>query len=79
MKVNLSTCEYCLTSKSTRKPFSKGTRADFSLQLVHFDICGPMNMRARHEAYYFIMFINDYIHFGIVCLKTHKSEAISYF
>ena len=30
-KVDLSTCEHCLVGKSTRKPFGKGTRANFPL------------------------------------------------
>ena len=45
--------------KSTRKPFEKATRATIPLQLVHSDICGPMNVRARHGATYFITFIDD--------------------
>ena len=65
--------------KSTRKSFNKGIRVDFLLQLVHFDICDPMNVKARHGAYYFITFIDDYTHFGIVNLITHKSEAINCF
>ena len=32
--------------KSKRKPFGKATRAYFPLQLIQFDICGPMNVRA---------------------------------
>ena len=78
-KVDLFTCEHCLAGKSTRKPFGKGTRADFPLQLVHSDICGPMNVRARHGAYYFITFTDDYTRFGIVYLISHKAEAISCF
>ena len=78
-KVDLFTCEHCLTGKATRKPFGKGTRADFPLQLVHSDICGPMNVRARHGAYYFITFTDDYTRYGIVYLINHKSEAISCF
>ena len=26
-KIDMSTCEYCLADKTTRKPFNKGTRA----------------------------------------------------
>jgi hypothetical protein len=37
-KVNLFTYKYCLTEKSIRKSIRKGTRAEFSLQLIHFDI-----------------------------------------
>ena len=74
-KVDLFTCEHCLIGKSTRKPFGKGARVDFTLQLVHYDICGLINMRAGHRAYYFITFINDYTHLSIIYLITHKSKA----
>ena len=45
-KVNLSTCENFLAKKMSRKPFGKRTRAELPLQLIHSDICGPMNVRA---------------------------------
>ena len=78
-KMDLFTCEHCQTSKSTRKSFSKGVRANFPLQIVHFDIYGPMNVRARHKTYYFITFIDDYTHFVIVYLITYKSKVTNCF
>lgn len=45
---NLLICEYYLMRKSTTKPFSKAERAEYLLQLVDFDICGLINMRARY-------------------------------
>ncbi|KAK2971565.1 hypothetical protein RJ640_017934 [Escallonia rubra] len=47
-KVNLPTCEHCLAGKTTRKPFGKVTRAYVPLQLIHYNICGEMNVRAMH-------------------------------
>ena len=35
----LPTYEFYLQEKATRKPFGKGTRADYPLQLVYSDIC----------------------------------------
>ena len=78
-KVILSTCEHCLVGKSKRKPFGKATRASFPLQLIHFDICGPMNVRARHGGFYFITFIDDYTRYGHVYLISHKFEALDCF
>ena len=78
-KVKLFTCKHCLKGKLTRKSFGKATRAKFSLQLIYSDICGPMNVRARHGAYYFITFIDDYSKYGLVYLICHKSEALSCF
>jgi len=38
-----------------------------------------MNVRARHGAYYFITFIDDYTRFGFTYLISHKSEALACF
>ena len=67
-KVNLPTCEHCLAGKSTRKPFGKGIRATVPLELIHFDVCGPMNVSARHGASYFITFIDDFTRYAHVLL-----------
>ena len=74
-KVDLSTCEYCLVGKSARKSYGKRTRAECQLQLIHSDICGPMNVGAS----YFITFIDDYTHYGYVYLIVHKSETLDCF
>uniref|UniRef100_A0A2N9FDK1 Integrase catalytic domain-containing protein n=1 Tax=Fagus sylvatica TaxID=28930 RepID=A0A2N9FDK1_FAGSY len=78
-KVNLPTCEHCLIGKSTRKPFGKGIRATIPLELIHSDVCGTMNVRARHGVSYFITFIDDFTHYGHVYLVSHKSEALDCF
>jgi transposase InsO family protein len=78
-KVNLPTCEHCLIGKSNRKPFGKGIRATIPLELIHSDVCGTMNMRARHGASYFITFIDDFTRYGHVYLVSHKSEALDCF
>ena len=78
-KVTLSTCEHCLVGKSKRKLFRKATRASFPLQLIHSNICGPMNVRARHEGFYFITFIDDYTRYDHVYLISYKSKALDCF
>jgi len=49
-KVKLPRCEPCLAGKATIKPFSKAMRASSPLELMHSDICRPMNVKARHGA-----------------------------
>jgi len=44
-KVKLPKCESCLAGKATAKPFGKASRASNPLELVHSDICGPMDMK----------------------------------
>ena len=62
-----------------RKPFEKTIRAQIPLQLVHSDICGPMNVRAKHGTSYFITIIDDFTRFGYVYLISHKYDALGCF
>ena len=78
-KVNLPSYPNCLEGKMARKPFGKAIRAQIPLQLVHSDVCGPMNVRAKHGASYFITFIDDFTRFGYIYLISHKSKALGCF
>jgi hypothetical protein len=78
-KAVMPTCEHCIAGKISRKPFGKAKRAEAPLHIIHSDICGPMSVRARHGASYFITFIDDYSRYGYVYLIAHKSEALSCF
>ena len=46
--VTLPTCEKYLAGKSTRKPFGKAKRTSTPLDLIHFNICEPFNVKARN-------------------------------
>ena len=59
-KVKLPRCESCLAGKATVKPFGKASRASSPLEVIHSHICGPMNVKACHGAFYFLTFIDDY-------------------
>ena len=59
-KAELLTCEHYLARKTTRKTFGKGTIAKFPLQLIHSDIYGQLNVKAKHGAIYFITFMDDF-------------------
>jgi hypothetical protein len=66
----LLVCEHCLAGKATRLPFGKVKRASSLLQLIHSDICGPMNVRERHGGNYFTIFIYDFTRFSHVYLTS---------
>ena len=78
-RVKLPRCEPCLAGKATIKPFGKAMRASSPLELIHSDICGPMNVKARHGAIYFITLIDDYSRYGYVYLLSHHYEALDVF
>ena len=52
-------CEACHAGKQHRTPFSEG-QAWRVLQLVHTDLCGPMNTASIISAKYFLMFVDDF-------------------
>ena len=75
-----TTCESCIMGKLPKSPFSGiGERAKGILELIHFDVCGPMPVQARSDSFYFITFIDDFSRFGWVYLMRYKSEAFEKF
>ena len=77
--IDLPVCEQCLVRKAKILPFGKSKRATLPLDLIHSDICGLMNIRARHGAQYFITFIDDFTRFGHVYLISHRYETMDCF
>ena len=63
-----------------KSPFSRtGELAKGILELIHFDVCGPIRVQARGVNFYFITFTDDFSWFGWVYLMRHKSEAFEKF
>ena len=79
-EVRLPQCESCLEGKMTRRSFgAKGTRATALLEIVHSDVCGPMNVEARGGFEYYVTFIDDYSRYGYVYLMHRKNETFEKF
>ena len=55
-------CEECVVGKQHRSQFPKGKswRAKDVLELVHSDICGPINPSSNGSKRYLICFIDDF-------------------
>ena len=69
-------CESYLESKMTKRLFSsKGHRAKDLLDLIHTDVCGPINVRARGGYEYFITFTDDFSRYGYIYLLHKKSDS----
>ncbi|TYK27941.1 gag/pol protein [Cucumis melo var. makuwa] len=70
---SLPPSESCLERKMTKRPFTgKGYRAKEPLELIHSDLCGPMNVKARGGFEYFISFIDDYSSKKIKILRSDR-------
>lgn len=64
----------------TKRPFTgKGLRANQPLELVHSDVCEPINVKERGGYEYFVTFIDDYSRYGYVYLMQHKSDTFEKF
>lgn len=72
-------CEPCLKGKQTILPFpkQKSTRATEVLELVHSDVCGPMETDSFTGCRYFLTFIDDKTRKTFVYFLRNKSEVYS--
>ena len=73
-------CESCIEGKMTKRPFPpKGNRSSELLELVHTDVCGPINIRAHGGYEYFITFTDDQSRYGYIYLMHRKSDSFEKF
>jgi transposase InsO family protein len=70
-------CECCIKGKMSRCPIPKKaiTRATSVLELVHTDLCGPMQNATPSGKRYFMTMIDDYSRFTQVYFLKFKSEV----
>lgn len=73
-------CISCLEGKQSRNSFpSEGSRAKGMLELIHSDVCGPMEVQSLGGANYFVTFIDDYSRKVHVYLIKNKSDVFDKF
>ena len=73
-------CETCSQGKHQRKSFKhKGTRANEVLNLVHSDLCGPMETPSIGKCKYFLTFIDDCSRMTFLYFLQSKTEVIECF
>lgn len=74
-------CEECILGKQHKDEFSREPtwRAKFPLELVHPNICGPMQIASNAGNRYFILFTDDCTRMTWVNFMRYKSEAFEYF
>ena len=56
----LDPCDYCLLGKKNRVSFSrKSTKKSEILELLYYDVCGPIEVESLGGYKYFVTFIDD--------------------
>ena len=75
------TCLTCLIRKQTWRSFpnKNSWKASRQLQLVHSDICGPIQPTSNSSKRYFLSFIDDFARKTWVYFLHEKSEALAVF
>ena len=77
----LEFCESCAHGKQKRASFPKGqaTRASEILEIVHSDVCGPMQGNSLGGSRYFVTFIDDKSRFTAVYFMKTKDQVLEKF
>lgn len=69
-------CETCLKAKQTRAPFKgSGMQTKRALELVHSDVCGPVEIPTWDNKRYILTMLDDYTHFTVIYLLKNKYEV----
>lgn len=73
-------CDGCAFGKLHRLSFDtreeKSTRCG---EIIHSDVCGPMNEDSYGGAKYYVLFKDDYSHFRFIFFLKQKSEVVEKF
>lgn len=78
--ISKSSCVICCEGKQSRLPFpSSDSRSSNLLDIVHTDVCGPMECTSLGGSRYFILFVDDYSRMTHIYFMKNKSEAFQCF
>lgn len=79
-EIDKSQCVTCCEGKLMRLPFThRGSRCESVLEVVHADVCGPMETISEGKSRYFLLFVDDYSRMAFVYFLKAKNEALKYF
>ncbi|PNX85643.1 copia-type polyprotein [Trifolium pratense] len=72
-------CSNCMKGKQQKQtvPKKSSWRASVKLELIHSDICGPINPESNGKKRYFITFTNDLSRKTWIYFMNEKSEALA--
>ena len=73
---NNEPCESCIKGKQSKLPFLKESqRTKGILEVIHTDICDPMEVKSLAGAKYFVTFTDEFSRYTIVYFLKEKSEV----
>ncbi len=76
LEADKEACEACLKGKQTRHPFPLSeTKTSQPLELVHMDLCGPIEPLSVGQSRYVATFVDDYTGLSVVRPLDYKSKV----
>jgi transposase InsO family protein len=73
-------CKGCMLGKNIKKSFpSSDNRAHNILDMVHYDVCGPMSSPSLSVCLYYVIFIDDYSRKCWIYFLKDKSDTFDKF
>ena len=73
-------CEGCILGKMHRLPFPERLKRTTEIgEIIHSDVCGPMQVETPNNGRYFVLFKDDFSGWCVVHIIKHKSEAAHLF
>lgn len=78
---NILNCSVCLEGKMSKMKFPQKSfnRAKQVMDMVHSDVCGPMQTTSPSGKRYVLTFIDDYSRYAVIYLIKEKSEVFARF
>lgn len=78
--IDKNTCVVCCQGKQSRLPFNHvGTRTSEVLNIIHADVCGPMEVTSLGGCRYFLIFVDDHTRMAFVYFLKAKNQVFKYF
>ena len=73
-------CKGCAQGKDTKNPYpSSNSKAKGILDIVHSDVCGPMQTTSSSRYGYYASFLEDYSHKTWIYFLKKKDEVFERF
>ena len=73
-------CKGCAKGKNTKKTFSSSeSKAKGILEIIHFDVCGPMSSGSLSVYVYYVSFIDDFSRKTWIYFMNNKDEVFRNF
>lgn len=70
-------CETCMKAKTTRLPFPKKAlkKSNKVLELIHTDVCGPMQVESFGKKKWLLTIIDDFSRYTVIYFLRNKSDV----